>query len=95
MHPWRRRLIQVQRHLLPRFVGEGYLIPLKSNRLAREVILHGAVIIEVVARQVSEDSNVEGDSGDASLIESVAGDFHHKLGRAEINTLSHKLEEVA
>ena len=60
--------------------------------LGRGVRLHGAVVVEVVAREVREDGDAEGERGDALLVECVAGDLHGSGGAA---VLEHQGEGAA
>ena len=46
------------------------------------VSLHGAVVIEVVAREVGEDRDVVLDARDAALVEAVARHLHRDAARA-------------
>ncbi len=53
--------------------------PLEESFLGREVGLHGAVVIEVIAGQVAEDANGELDPVAAALVEGDAGDLHGRV----------------
>ncbi len=44
----------------------------EEQALGGEVVLHRLVIVEVVAGEVGEDGDVEGDAGHAALVERVA-----------------------
>ena len=44
----------------------------EEQALGGEVVLHGLVIVEMVAGEVGEDGDVEVDAGHAALVEGVA-----------------------
>ncbi len=44
----------------------------EEQALGGEVVFHRLVVVEVVAREVGEDGDIEGNSGHAALIERVA-----------------------
>ena len=49
----------------------------------------------MVAREVGEDGDVEGNADHAALVERVAGDFSDEFGGATCNALGHQLEKIA
>ncbi len=67
----------------------------EEQALGGEVVLHGLVVVEVVAREIGEDGHVEVDSGHASLVERVARDFGDEFGCAARHAFGHQLEQVA
>ncbi len=55
--------------------------PGEQARLGRAVVLHGAVVVEVITGEVGEHRGVEAHAVDARLVEGVGGHFHaHALG---------------
>ena len=52
--------------------GGGIDRAVKEQTLGGEVLLHGLVIVEMVAGEVGEDGDVEVDAGRAALVEGVA-----------------------
>ena len=56
-----------------RTAARGGSVPQPSNstRFALEIILHRAVVIEMVAREIGEDGNVKRDAKNALLLERV------------------------
>ena len=66
----------------------------EQKPLGAEVIVHGAVVVEMIAREVGEDGDVEGDSEYALLREGVRGDFHYAFGDAEGESLGEELIEL-
>ena len=44
----------------------------EEQALGGEVLLHGLVIVEMIAGEVGEDGDVEVDAGGAALVEGVA-----------------------
>ena len=67
----------------------------EEQALGGEIILHRLVVVEVVAGEIGEDGDIEGDAGHAALVEGVAGNFGDELFRAARNAFSHELEEIA
>ena len=67
----------------------------EEQALGGEVVLHGLVVVEVVAREVGEDGDVEGDADHAALIERVAGNLGDELGGAARHAFGHQLEKIA
>ena len=61
---------------------------IEQFRLCGEVVLHGAVVIEMIAGEVGEDSHVKMQTGNSFLVESVGGDLHDGLGCAAIHTFA-------
>src|SRR5262249_55067994 len=55
---------------------------LEELRLRFPVGCHGAVVVEVVLREVGEERAVEGDAVDAALVEAVRRHFHRRGARA-------------
>ena len=57
--------------------------PAEEPGLRRAVTTHRAVIVEVVARDVGQQRDVEFDSGEPVLLDAVRGNFHaHRTGAA-------------
>ena len=56
----------------------------EEKPLGGEVLLHRLVVVEVVAGEVGEDGDVEGDAAGAALVEGVAGDFGDEFGGAAL-----------
>ena len=57
--------------------------PVKQPRLGRAVALHGAVVVEVVARKIGEQRGRRRlDAVHPALVEAVGGDFHRDTVRA-------------
>src|ERR1700743_1758215 len=52
---------------------------IEEETLSSEVVLHCAVVVEMVAREVGEDGDIERDADGAALLESVAWDFRGQL----------------
>ena len=50
--------------------------------LGGAVALHGAVVVEMIAREIGERGGAEAHRADARLVERVRGDFHRDAGRA-------------
>src|SRR5579862_7631907 len=73
----------------------GVSCSVKEEALGGEVLFHRLVIVEVVACEVGEDCHIESDLGDASLVESVTGDFHHQFTCASGDTVGHQFKQVA
>ena len=71
---------RVDQALTERIVGvdhaEAQARPGEELRFRRAVRGHRSVVIEMIARKVGEQRDVEGDAVDASLIEPVRGDLH-------------------
>ena len=67
----------------------------EEQALGGEVLLHGLVIVEMVAGEIGENGYVEIDSGDAALVEAMAGNFGDELGGSAADAFGHQLEEVA
>ncbi len=63
--------------------------------LGGEILLHGLVIVEVVAGEVGEDGDVEWAVRHAALVESVAGDLRDELGCAAGDAFGHELEKIS
>ena len=51
--------------------------------LGREILVHGLVIIEVVARQVREHGNIKGHPEHSFLRQGMRRDFHDRIRRAQ------------
>ena len=49
---------------------------LKETDFGSEVVLHAAVVVEVVLSEIGEDGGLEGEAVGALLVEGVGGDFH-------------------
>src|SRR5205807_7426588 len=64
---------------------------IKEFFLRREVILHCAVIIEVILREVGEDADVEFNTADTLLFERVRADFHDASLAVSAQHLRHHL----
>ena len=64
--------------------GGFQIRPLEQARFGGGVIVHVAVVIEMVARQVGEYRDIECNPIDAALVESVRGDFHRHTRRTGI-----------
>ena len=60
-----------------------------------EVLFHRAVVVEMVAREVGEDGDVEWDASSAALVERVAGNFGDEFGGAAADALGHEFKEIA
>ena len=56
--------------------------PGEELRLRRAVGRHRAVVVEMVAREVGEQRDVERDAVDAALVEAVRRHFHRDRARA-------------
>ena len=54
----------------------------EQPRLGGAVVFHGAVIVEMIARQVGERGGAEAHGADARLVERVRGHFHRDAGGA-------------
>ncbi len=67
---------------------------IEQQALGCEVVLHGLVIVEMIARQVGENRDIEGDSGGAALGECVARDLGDQLSRATAYSHSQQFEEI-
>ena len=67
----------------------------EEQALGGEVLLHGLVVVEMVAGEVGEDGDVEVDAGSAALVERVARDFGDQFGGAAADAFGHQLEEIA
>src|ERR1700684_405331 len=63
----------------------------KKNSLCREILLHGLVIVEVVARKVRKSGDIKRYAIHALLLECMRRDFHHCLG----STLFQGIREMA
>jgi hypothetical protein len=50
--------------------------PLEQTGLGRAVCLHVTVVVEMIAREIGEHGEIEGDAIHASLVERVRGNFH-------------------
>ena len=55
---------------------------LKENCLGGEILFHRAVVVEMIAREIGKDGDVEGNAVNALLLERMGGDFHHRFGAA-------------
>src|SRR6516162_3346734 len=68
--------------------------PGEKNHLRLEVVLHSAVIIEMIARQIGKDLNLEGDSKRALLLKRVRGNFHNGFTTATLYGAGEKLVQL-
>ena len=55
---------------------------LEQNSLGGKILIHGVVIIEMIAGQIGEHRHIEWDPVNPLLRQSMRGDFHHRLGRS-------------
>ena len=53
-----------------------------------KVILHAAVVVEMVAGQVGKDGDVEIQARNTLLVESVGGYLHHRFGGAAVDAFA-------
>lgn len=53
---------------------------LEQNLLGAEVVIHGAVVVEMIASEIRKHGDVKWNSEDALLFEGVRRDFHHCFG---------------
>ena len=67
---------------------------LEQPRLDREVVLEIGVEVEVVARQVGEAADVEGEAAHPALRQRVRGDLHRRRARAEPGELGEHAGEI-
>src|SRR6516165_1064553 len=74
----RVRIVGAQHGYARRWVPRS----IEHQAFGRQIVLHGAVIVEVVACEIGENGHVKIDSLSPTLIEGVAGDFHNEFGRA-------------
>ena len=66
----------------------------EQELLRFEIGFHRLVVIEMVLREVAEQRAPERNSGDAALMQRMAGSFHHEVGAAGGNRLRGKGKEV-
>src|SRR3954451_18771108 len=55
---------------------------LEEHPLGVEVLLHGLVIIQMIAREVREHCDIEGNAEHTLLSEGMRRNFHHRVGCA-------------
>ena len=67
----------------------------EHEALGGVVLFHGAVVVEVIAREVGENRNVETDAHCAALIEAVTRDFGDEFGGSAGDAFGHQFEEIA
>ena len=67
----------------------------EEQTLGGEVLLHRPVVVEMIAREIGEDGDVEGDAGGAALVEAVARDFGDEFGGSAAGAFGHQFEEIA
>ena len=75
--------------------GGGAPTPAEEARLRGEVLLHGAVVVEMVLGEIGEDGDIDGQTPDALLLEGVAGHLHDGFGCAEFYAIGKEFENVA
>ncbi len=62
--------------------GDPLVVQEEELLLRLEIILHGMVVVEVLAAQVREDGDIEADAPDPLLFQRVGGDLHQAMGGA-------------
>ncbi len=67
----------------------------EEKSLGGEVFLHRLVVVEVVAREIGEDGDVERDAVSPALVERVARNFGDELGCAAARAFGHQFEKIA
>ena len=68
--------------------GDAFVVQEEELLLGLEVVLHGVVVIQVLAAQVREDGDVEAHPPDPLLLEGVGGDLHQAMGGAGLDHLA-------
>ena len=75
--------------------ARGGSVPQPSNRtlLGGEILVHGVVVVEVIAGEIGEDRDIERNAEDPLLRQRVRGNFHHGFSRALADSLRENLVE--
>ena len=68
---------------------------IEEQTLGREILLHRAVIVEVIAGEVGKHGHIEIDACGAALVEAVAGNFRDQFGCSVRDAFGHKFKEIA